>query len=98
VALEWLGSHAEEVRPQPWGEWFVDASGLRVTVRYAGNSACPPLDPLVTETPDEVRITARDRYPNGAVTLVGAIRAVTVELRTPLGSRRLVDGTTGRVA
>lgn len=93
-----MGAEATWVEPQPWGAWSVDASGRAITVHYAANSAGEPLEPLVEETADEVRITARDVMPNGAVTLAGTVRSATVTLAAPLGGRRVVDGATGRVA
>jgi hypothetical protein len=95
--LKYLGADTEIIRSQPWGEWSTDASGRVITIRYAGNAACPPLEPIVVETAEAVRITARDVYPNGFVTMAGTVRSVTAKLVEPLGLRSLVDGTNGQI-
>lgn len=98
VAFTWNGAEESRIEPHPWGAWAVDASGREIIVHYAANSVGRPLAPIVEETPDEVRITARDLMPNGPVTLVGAVHEATATLAAPLGKRRVVDGATGRVA
>jgi hypothetical protein len=48
------------------------------------------------EQPELVRVTVRERTPNGVVTSAGVSRQAQVALQTALGTRAVVDGATGQ--
>ena len=58
----------------------------------------------VDETPERVTVTVWERYPPAflrdgtpvGIAAIGRIQSVDVVLREPLGTREVIDGTTGR--
>lgn len=97
VRLRWLGRDKERVEGQQWQRWSVDETGRRLTVHYLALAVGRFERVEHDEAAGEVRVTVYERVPAGVRSLAGTTREATVVLAAPLGGRRVVDGTTGRV-
>ncbi|WP_395693258.1 hypothetical protein [Nocardioides sp.] len=71
----------------------VSPEGRHVTVRYSGGACDQSADANVEESPTQVTITVVVTEQRGeSCPAMGVFRTITVTLDSPLGSRRLVDG------
>ena len=97
IAVEWLGTEAWGLEKVPWQLWAVDRTGRNLTVHYSTLRAYEFERADLTEDEHEVIVDVFERAFQGGHRLIGATREATVELERPLGDRRVIDGTTGRV-
>jgi hypothetical protein len=97
VEVEYLGTEPTRLAPSEWQRYEVDDDGRTLTLHYHANPFVPFERADTIENDDQVTVRIFDREPLGPVKMPATIRPVTVQLERPLGSRRVIDGTTGRL-
>jgi len=79
----------------PWGparSATVSPDGRQVTVHYIGGACDEGAEAQVDESAAQVKVTVVVTEQRGDCPAMAVPRSITFELKSPLGSRRLVDG------
>ena len=80
----------------PWQEYTPSPNGRALRIWWCTNSAYGLKRVRVREGRRRVVITVLHRAPNGPTTQAALCRGKRVRLRAPLGTRRVIDGATGK--
>jgi hypothetical protein len=95
VTVDYLGSERTVRKTVAWRCYIAQENDRRLVIHYATNTCFEFERVERTEDANEVRLTVVERAPVGFQTMAGGARTATVRLRSAVGDRRVVDGSTG---